>query len=119
MGETVYFRTLSPPTDTGLVGGLLAVYGVLPDLWVLRLGNGAYATAGPSGNFTWSARYPVTRYNGATITVGNGTATVSPTPGTGRRCVYSFTSDIDLARQLQRDFLRSRQPFTLAGSAST
>lgn len=118
--QTVYFRVLETPGDTSLLAALFALGPLLNDelqVYALRLG-GDHATAGPSGGFLWTARYPGSRYNGATIVVSGGRVTVAPTVGAGRQRIYHPTSDAQLRTLLADDLARGYQPYWLSGQGS-
>jgi hypothetical protein len=103
--QRVAFRITAEPGSTSLLKGILAAKRTGQRVFATRLG-GTSATAGPSGAFTFTARYAGNRYNGTTIVVSGSVVTVTPAVGTGRATVYRPTSDRDLVDQMRDDVAR-------------
>jgi hypothetical protein len=113
----VIFRYRTNPGNTALLKGIYAALTTGARVHALRLGDPVHAST-TYVDWTFSARYAGTRYNGTTITVTGSNVVIDPAPGTGRRTVYTPTSDTDLYDQLLADFERNRHPLLIEGPFS-
>jgi hypothetical protein len=107
------FKYRAVPGDTSLLKGILAAQAAGVRVHTLRLGGETASVT--SGGWTFTARYPGSRYNGSSVFVSGGVVTVTPAAGTGRTRVYTPESDSRLWELLRDDMARGWQPFYMDG----
>lgn len=115
-GSTVIFRGMRVPGGTDLLKALWASQNVDTRIHLLRLG-GSHAEA-TSGEYSFTARYAGSRYNGTTLTITGGVVEIRPAVGTGRNWVYRPVSDLALKQALLDDVARGHQSVYMTGFAA-
>lgn len=113
----VTFRVLREPSNTSLITGIMAAMDTGASIYALRIG-GTVAYSGTSGNVTFKALYPGSRYNNTLVRVSGGIVQMVPSAGTGRVRTYAPSSDVHLRELITRDIDRGYIKFYMDGYGS-